>query len=79
MITKFSNKKSTMLANKSATAIHTGIGINFYSKNQQLAEELHKLLIRKFKKCQVYSSFNGRPWGADLVDMQLISTYKEGI
>ena len=50
-----------MLANKSATAIHTGIGINFYSKNQQLAEELHKLLIRKFKKSKYIPPLTADP------------------
>ena len=28
-------------------------------KNQQLANELHKRIIRKFKKIKVYSSFKG--------------------
>ena len=40
-------------ANKYAT--HTGKGI--YSENHQLAEELHKQIIRKYKKNKVYSSF----------------------
>ena len=34
---------------------HTGKGINF--ENQELAEQLHKLVIRKLKKDRVYSSF----------------------
>ena len=40
-------------ANKYAT--HTEKGI--YYENHQLAEELHKPIIRKYKKSKVYSSF----------------------
>ena len=47
--------------------------------NQQLANELHKPIIRKFKKRKVYSSFKGNIWGVDLADMQLISKYNKGI
>ena len=42
-------------------------------KNQQLASDLHKPIIRKFKKIKVYSSFKDNIWGVDLADMQLIS------
>ena len=46
--------------------------------NGQLAEELHKLIIRKFKK--VYSSLKDNIWGANLVDrQQLISKFNKGI
>ena len=48
-------------------------------QNQQLAEELHKPIIRKFKKRRVFSSFNDNIWGADLADMQLISKFNKGI
>ena len=41
-------------------------------KNQQLANELHKPLIRKFKKRKVYSSFKENICGVDLAGMQLI-------
>ena len=47
--------------------------------NQQLADELHKPIIRKFKRLKVYSSFKDNVWGADLADMQLISKYNKGI
>ena len=43
--------------------------------NQQLANELHKSIIRKFQKRRVYCSFKGSIWGTDLADMQLISKY----
>ena len=47
-------------------------------QNEQLAEELHKLIFRKFKKRKVYSAFKDNIWGADLVDMQLISKFNKG-
>ena len=43
--------------------------------NKELAEELHKLIIRKRKKLKVYSSFIYNIWGADLADMQLIRKF----
>ena len=46
--------------------------------NEQLAEELHKPIIRKFKKRKVYSRFKDNIWGADLADMQLISMLNKG-
>ena len=63
MVYKFFDKKSK------------GSGL----KNQQLANELHKPIIRKFKKRRVYSSFKDNIWGVDLADMQLISKYNKGI
>ena len=47
--------------------------------NQQLTNELHKPIIRKFKIRKVYSSFKDNIWGVDLADMQLISHYNKGI
>ena len=46
---------------------------------QQLANELHKPIIRKFKKRKVYSFFKDNIWGVDLADMQLISKYNKGV
>ena len=63
MIYKFLDKTST------STSTHTGTEINF--ENQQLGEELHKPIIRKFKK--VCLSFKQNIWGADLAHMQLKS------
>ena len=48
-------------------------------QNEQLADELHKPIIRKFKKRKVYSAFKDNIWGADLADMQLLSKYNKGI
>ena len=47
-------------------------------QNEQLAEELHKPIIRKFKKRKVYLTFKDNIWGADLVDMQSISKFNKG-
>ena len=47
--------------------------------NQQLVNELHKLIIKKIKRRKVYSSFKYNIWGADLADMQLISKFNKEI
>ena len=44
----------------------------------QLAEELHKPIIRKFEKRNVYSRFKYYIWGADLADMQIINKFNKG-
>ena len=46
--------------------------------NIQLADELHKPIIRKFKKRKVYSSFRDNIWGVDLADMHLLSKFNKG-
>ena len=66
-IYKFFDKKSkgsgiTMLANKSAVNIKV-------KPSKQLAQELHKPIIRNFKKRKVYSGFKDNMWDADLADM----------
>ena len=56
-----------------------GIGVNIPLEfNEQLAEELHKPIIIKFKKRKVYSGFKDNICGADLPDMQLISKFIKG-
>ena len=75
MVYKFFDKKTkvsgvTTLANKSA--------IKSIPQNEQLAEELHKPIIRNFKTRKVYSAFKDDIWGADLADMQLISKSNKG-
>ena len=62
IVYKFSDKKSA------------GSGVNIPLEfNEQLAKELHKPIIKKFRKRKVYSGFKDNIWGADLADMQLIS------
>ena len=46
-----------------------GSGIHSMQQKEQLAEELHKPIIRKFKKRKVHSAFEDNIWGADFVDM----------
>ena len=58
------------LANKSA--------IKSIPQNLQLAEELHKPIIRKLRNWEVYPAFKDNIWAADLADMQLISTFNKG-
>ena len=55
-----------------------GSGITNES-NYQLANELHKPIIKKLKKRKVYSSFKDNIWGIDLNDMQSLSKYNKGI
>ena len=74
MIYKFFDKKSASLADKSSSG-----GAIKSMQNQKLANELHKSIIKKFKKRKVYSSFKDNIWAADLADMQLISKFNEGI
>ena len=59
-----------------------GCGINNKGNllvNLELAEELHKPIIKIFKRRKVYYSFKDNIWGVDLADMQLISKYNKGI
>ena len=48
-------------------------------QNEQLAEELCKPIIKKFKRRKVYSSSKDNIWSADLADMQLVSKFNKGI
>ena len=67
MVYKFFDKKSS------------GSGLaNNNNKNIQLANELHKPIIKKFNKRKVYSSFKDNIWGVDLADMQLLSKFNQG-
>ena len=66
MVYKFFDKKSK------------GSGI-VNEASYQLANELHKPIIRNFKKRKVYSSFRNNIWGVDLADMQSLSKYNKRI
>ena len=55
----------------------SGVVNNKIKQNLQLAKELHKPIIRNFKKRTVYSGFRDNIWGADLADMQLISKFNK--
>ena len=47
--------------------------------NKELAEILHKPIIRKFEKRKVHLPFIDHTLGADLVDMELINTFNKRI
>ena len=66
MVYQFSDKKSK------------GSGTTNKS-NYQLANELHKPIIKKLKKRKVYSSFKDNICGVDLADMQSLRKYNKGI
>ena len=66
MVYKFFDKKSS------------GSGIT-NEPNYQLANELHKSIIKKFKKRKVYSSFRDSILGVNLTGMQSLSKYNKGI
>ena len=65
MVYKFFDKKTK------------GSGIANNKENIQLADELQKPIIRKFKKRKVYSGFKDNIWGVDLADMQLLSKFNK--
>ena len=68
MVYKFFDKKST------------GSGINkIKSSSSILADELHKPVIKKFKKIKVYSQFKHNIWGVDLADMPSLNRKNKGI
>ena len=71
MVYKFFDKKSALLNKSSGSGI-----VN--EPNYQLANELHKPIIRKCKKGKVYASFRYNIWGVDLTDMQSLSEYRKG-
>ena len=54
----------------------SGVGAD---PNYQLANELHRYIVRKFKTRKVYLSFRGNIWGVDLADMQSLSKYNKEI
>ena len=68
MVSKFFGKRSTGSDIK-----------NEIKQNQQLENELHKPIVRKFKQRKVYYSFKENICGVDSADMQLISKYNIGI
>ena len=76
MVYIFFDKKS-----KGSSAKH--VNTKLTPQNQQLAEELYKLIIKKIEKRKVRAAFKDNIWGADLADMQmqmqLLSRCNKGI
>ena len=75
MVYKFFDKKSTGSGRPSSSA--SLIVDNDTKQNFQLAEELHKPIIRKLKKRNAYPGFKDNIWGADLADMDLTSKFNK--
>ena len=74
MVYKFFDKKSQ----GSGRPLSSASQLANNKENIQLADELHKPIIRKFKKRKVYSSFRDNIWGVDLADIQLLTKYNKG-
>ena len=55
----------------------SGIVKNEIISDKEVAEELHKPIIRKFKRRKVQSSLIGNVWTTDIADMQLINLIKD--
>ena len=72
MVYKFFDKKSTGSGFKKLKNMTK-------PSSSILADELHKPVIRKFKKRKVYSQFKDNIWGVDLADMQSLSRKNKGI
>ena len=63
MVSKLLNKKA-------------GSGV---SVNEQLAEELHKPVMKKFKRRKVYARFKDNIWAADLAEMGSLSSKNKNV
>ena len=44
------------------------------SVNEQLTEQLHKPVIKKFERRKVYVRFRGNTWAVDLAEMESLSS-----
>ena len=76
MVYKCFAKKFALLADKSA---FVGTIKNENISNKELSEELHKPVIKKFKKRKLHLSFIDNIWGADITDMKLKNKFNDGI
>ena len=65
MVYRFFDKKSA------------GSVVNTRANNEKLAEELHKPIIKNFLKRTACSGFKNNIWGADLADIQFISSFNK--
>ena len=82
MVYKFFDKKSQESDRHSPSTSYSpsssALLIANNKENIQIADELCKPIIRKFKKRKVCSSFRDYIWGVDLADMQLLSKFNRG-
>ena len=72
-------QKSLHLIKKSQGSGVKHVNTELIPQNQQLADEFHKPIIRKFEKRKVHAAFKDNIWGADLADIQLLRKYNKGI
>ena len=49
------------------------------SANGQVAEELHKPVIKKFKKRKIYVRYKDNIWAADLAEIRSLSSKIENV
>ena len=49
------------------------------SVNEELAQELHKTAVKKFKRKKVYARFKDNIWAADLAEMKSLSSRNQGV
>ena len=54
----------------------TGSGV---SVNEQLAQELHKPLIKKFKRRKIYGRFKYNVWTVELAEMEPLSSKNKNV
>ena len=71
MVYKFFDKKSA----GSGVATLANESMSYY----QLANEVHRQIIRKFKRRKVYSSFKDNIWGVDSADVHSLSKWNKRI
>ena len=67
VIYKFSDKKTSVGAIRKENV-----------SNKELAEELHKPIIKNFKTRKLQPPFKDNIWGTDLADKQLTSKFNKG-
>ena len=79
MVYKFFDSKVASPDKKSVGSGAKHVNTKLIHQDEHLADELHKPIIRKFKKRKVYSAFKNNIWSVDLADMQLLSKYNKGI
>ena len=58
-----------LIKSSQASGVNTHANKSAFN-NERLAEELHKPIIKKFKKRSIYSGFKDNIWSVDLADMQ---------
>ena len=73
MVYKFFDKKSQGSGRPQSSASQLASN----KENMQLADELHKPIIKIFKKRKVYSSFRDNIWNVQSADMQLLSKFNK--